>query len=103
MRIVTEIGDGRESQRGIHFPVSLPRTYLSMFSPYGMSGDILLRHEGIPTVSADCPSIILYYFSSLPVSLPPSCVTFTALGLHLPNKTLALILGWSSIFLENIG
>lgn len=103
MRIVTEIGDGREPQRGIRFPVSLPRTYLSMFSPLSMSGDILLGHEGIPPVSADCPSIILYYFLILPLFLFPFCLTLIALGLHLLNETLALILGWSSIFLENIG
>ena len=36
-------------------------------------------------------------------SLLPFCLILTALGLHLLNKPLALVLGLSSIFLKNIG
>lgn len=47
---------------------------------------------------------IKHYLALLPIFLCLfSLFSLTALGLHLLNKTLALILGLSSIFLENIG
>lgn len=39
----------------------------------------------------------------LSLSLFPFSLTLTTLRLHLLNKILALILGLSSVFLENIG
>lgn len=92
-----KVGDGREPQRRIPFPFSLPRTYQSMFSSYRVSEDILHGHAGMATVSADCPSII---FALLPIFLSLSSLfvlTFSALGFHLLNRILTLLLGLHSM------